>query len=192
MSEIIEVPDYLRTKSNEPGSQKMLAWIATNQKRLRKAFPPGERAFCRIIDKLKSKLGDQWKLRLCYNRQKHFWVTPEIVFFGDFYFSNLRLLIEIDGASHAGRAAKEKDEWRTKLISSWKVRTHRLHNDEVVHGDFRQIEGWFVDRARECMPHGIANKLLRRYGDVVRSQPDLYKAEGVLRTWNHPERHGAR
>jgi len=108
MSEVIHAPSYLVSKSGEVIASKFLGWIRSTQTKLLKAFPTGERAFCRIIDKMKSRLPKRYKTRLWYTRQKRFLVAPSVVFFGDFYFRNMRLLVEIDGSSHLGEIAKEK------------------------------------------------------------------------------------
>jgi very-short-patch-repair endonuclease len=60
----------------------------------------------------------------------------------DFYCSELRLVIEIDGDSHA--EAVEYDEERTNLLNSLGLHVIRYSNDDVL----RNIEGVYDDLAR--------------------------------------------
>ncbi len=182
MSEIIVIPQHLRAKSGEPVSQKFLDWIQSTQKKLLRAFPPGERAFCRILDKMRSRMPRRCHRRLFYTRQKYFMVADGIVFFGDFYFCNARLLVEIDGASHSGPSAAERDRWREELISAWKVGTVRLDNDRVTSGDFREVESWFIDSIADACPQSVAGKLQEDYASMRCEYPHIYEAEGILTT----------
>jgi hypothetical protein len=131
--------------SKEPVSRAKAVWITRNRQRLLKAFPPGERAFCRIIDKFQSRLTPSGKTVLHYHRQKPFVVTPEFVFYGDFYFKAFKYLVEIDGDTHIGRAAKSKDTWRSEMLSSHGIVVKRFTNEEVVGRNFREIEKDFLD-----------------------------------------------
>jgi very-short-patch-repair endonuclease len=184
MSEFIDVPAYLITKSGEPGSERMLEWIHKNQRRLLKAFPKGERAFSRVFHKWQSRMPSQWRTRFRYTRQKYFWVTQEIVFFGDFFFSNMKLLVEIDGASHDGAVAKEKDAWRERLITSWNTHTVRFTNDLLLTGDFREVEQQIVDGFCKVLPSSMNRRLLRDYDVAKRDHPHIYEVEGMFPTWH--------
>lgn len=113
-------------------------------------------------------------MRMWYTRQKHFLVTPEIVFFGDFYFKNMKLLVEIDGDSHTGKQAKDKDEWRSKLITAWKVRTIRFTNDEVLNGDFRDVEFKFITEVGKLLPFAVRRKLSIAYYKAKQRNPHIY------------------
>ncbi|MEI8143514.1 MAG: endonuclease domain-containing protein [Candidatus Berkelbacteria bacterium] len=55
----------------------------------------------------------------------------------DFYCTTQRLAIEIDGDSHYGTKAKERDAERQKLISSYDIRFLRFTNREIT----ENIEG---------------------------------------------------
>jgi len=182
MAEVISLPSWLLAKTGEPITQAFSDWIAQTQRKLLKAFPPAERAFCRIVDKMRSRLPRCCASPLQYTRQKYFKVAPSVVFFGDFYFRNARLLVEIDGPSHSGGMAKEKDRWRSELITAWKVTTSRLTNDAVLNGDFRDIERWLVSEILQVRPVASTAKLKREYERMARSHPDIYQAIGVMTT----------
>jgi very-short-patch-repair endonuclease len=179
MPELVHVPQHLIAKSGEEITPAFMAWIQMNKRRLSKVFPAGERNFCRIIDKMKSRLPKRWATRLHYTRQKHFLVAPHVVFFGDFYFGNLRLLVELDGSHHSAPAAAEKDEWRSRLISAWRARTIRLTNDRVSGSDFREVEAWFIDEVVKNVPRQVGAKLDHDYYKMRRELPHIYQVEGI-------------
>ncbi len=172
-----EVVHWRRSVTGEETPLSKMQWIASNKQRLLKAFPKGEQSFCRIIDKMISRLGQirkQWKRRLWYTRQKHFLIDPEVFFFGDFYFRNARVLVEIDGAGHTGKNDREKDAWRTKLISTFRDTTViRFTNGEVIDGDFRLVEATFVN-AVAAKIGGIGQLLLREYEVMRKRHPHIY------------------
>lgn len=172
MSAIEQVPEWAISKSGEAVSGKFLAWVAATKKSLAKSFPKAEQQFCRIVDGLKSRMSPGAAKRLHYTRQKHFIVADKVVFFGDFYFRNLRLLVEIDGASHAGPVAAEKDRWRTSLIEMWKVDVVRIDNDTVLHGDFIDIERWLVQQAGAGR-YGWRS-LADSYNEAMMRNPHIY------------------
>lgn len=184
MGTFVEWADSNPTKTGEPPAQRMMQWVNQTQKKLLAAFPKGEQAFCRIFHKMKSRLPKRWESRLRYTRQKTFLVAPEIVFFGDFYFRNARLLVEIDGNSHAGETARVKDEWRTKLVQLFRHTTVlRFTNDQVISGDFRHIEKTFVNAISSVLPHQIGSKLLSDYITMKKHFPAIYQAQGVVGTF---------
>ena len=179
MSEIVF---WKRTVVGEELSESKHAWIIRNQNRLLKAFPPAERAFCRILDKMVSRL-PHWKNRLRYTRQKCFKVAPEILFFGDFYFRSLRLLVEIDGTSHLGPQAREKDAWRSRLLTAFRdTAVFRLANTDVLMGDFRAIEQRFIDIASTQCPPAIGHRLQYDYRVMQESHPHIYLCPEPLST----------
>ena len=62
----------------------------------------------------------------------------------DFYCSELRLVIEIDGDSHT--EAVEYDAVRTAVLESLGLKVVRFTNDEVL----RNIEGVYDELTRKC------------------------------------------
>jgi len=50
----------------------------------------------------------------------------------DFYCAELRLAIELDGASHQGREAY--DRWRVEVLRSWGIRVMRFTEAQVRNG----------------------------------------------------------
>lgn len=158
-----KIPQWAISKSGEVISEKFIKWIASTKKKLIKSFPKAERLFCRIVDKMTARLRKKWRRGLHYTRQKYFIVSDGIVFFGDFYFRNFKLLVEIDGASHRGDDAKEKDAWRTKLIEAWKVTVVRITNTELETIDFRHIEDWLINQLYQAGNRKVGNILLKDY-----------------------------
>ena len=180
MSTFIQWLEKNPSKTGEQISERMMLWIYANQRKLLKAFPEGERAFCRVIDKMMSRMPPRWKMRLRYTRQKWFIVAPEVVFFGDFYFRNLRLLIEIDGSHHMGPSAQEKDFWRSKLISAFRdTKVARISNCQILEGDMRETEQWLIDQVCSILPDSIGRNLMEDYRKMQRKNPHIYQAEGV-------------
>src|SRR6202021_272738 len=183
MSQFLSVPSYLQTKTGEVVSRQMLAWINATHKKLKKSFPPGEQAFCRIVDKILSRMPKEWKKRFWYTRQKHYLVAPEIVFFGDFHFGNLHMLVEIDGSSHTGPIAQENDLWRSRMIELWKVKVARITNSQVVDGDFRGVEQWLLDQAASVLPWSVRRKMFADYNRMMMNHQHIYAVEGVVSTY---------
>jgi len=58
-------------------------------------------------------------------------------YIADFYCANLKLVIEIDGASHYTPEAQEYDARRTLVLQKYKLNVLRFTNDEVE----KNIEG---------------------------------------------------
>ncbi len=50
----------------------------------------------------------------------------------DFYAPEIRLAIELDGATHDSEDAKRKDEWRQKIIEGYKITFLRFTDTEVT------------------------------------------------------------
>lgn len=182
MAHVEHIPQHLLAKSGEQITPKFLAWVSATKDKLLKAFPPSERAFCRTIDKMKSRL-PQHRTRLHYTRQKWFIVADSVVFFGDFYFGNIKLLVEIDGREHTGPAAREKDEWRSKLISAWGVAVVRTTNEQTTETDFRDMEMWFISHAVAACSRGIGQQLLRDYDAMRRAHSHIYANPDLLTTY---------
>ncbi len=63
-------------------------------------------------------------------------------FIVDFYIPALRLVIEIDGDTHAGKDAQEYDEARSKILQGYGLSIIRFTNQEVLEnldGVYQQI-----------------------------------------------------
>lgn len=63
----------------------------------------------------------------------------------DFYCSKLKLVIELDGYSHASEEAHKKDMVRQKNLEALGLTVVRFSNQEVnqnIDGVVRAIEGW--------------------------------------------------
>ncbi|NJD91688.1 MAG: endonuclease domain-containing protein [Geobacter sp.] len=76
-------------------------------------------------------------------------------FIVDFYCSELRLVIEIDGDCHADQV--EYDEERTRFLNALGLQVIRYTNDEVLHN----IEGVYDDLLRQ-LPVETAAVSMRR------------------------------
>lgn len=154
----IKAPHWMVAKSGEGIDRQFRNWINQTQVALKNNWPPAEQAFCKIIDQLRKKLPRSWNTRLRYTRQKPFIVADNTVFFGDFCFQNLRLLVEIDGNTHLG-VRKEADDWRDKLITAWKIETVRITNADVLERDWQETEQWFINHATRRCPSAISQRL---------------------------------
>ncbi len=179
---IQKAPSWMVARSGEEISQAFRQWIDQTKRKLLRAFPQGERDFARIVDKMVSRLPKRWQRRLWYTRQKYFVVADQVVFFGDFCFQNLNLLVEIDGTSHSGEVAQEKDQWREKLIADWKITTARITNAQLNSGDCREIEAWFIDLAANKLPRRKGDRLRYDYAKMRRQWPNIYDVPGLMTT----------
>lgn len=137
------MPEWIASqlaKSGELISPRKLSWRLANRKRLKSAFPKAEQRFCKVLDKLRFHLNPSKKKLLLYSRQKLFSIDSEICFYVDFYFPGWKLAVEIDGDSHTGKEAGERDLWRQSIISSFGVTFLRLSNAAVETSDWWEIE----------------------------------------------------
>lgn len=78
-----------------------------------------------------------------FHRQK-----PLNRFIADFYCYELRLVIELDGASHHSEAAKYKDAWRTDILESLGLIVLRFEDKEVFE-DIDSVIGKIEEYVRE-------------------------------------------
>jgi very-short-patch-repair endonuclease len=65
-------------------------------------------------------------------------------FIVDFYCPKLKLVIEIDGESHASKNAQDYDKERTQILQSYGLKVIRFKNDDVLSnftGVVKLIEG---------------------------------------------------
>ena len=58
-------------------------------------------------------------------------------FIVDFYIASLKLVIEVDGASHFTEEGRARDAARTRILEGYGLRVVRFTNGEVM----RNIEG---------------------------------------------------
>lgn len=172
---LVASEDWLDTRntwSKERLSRRHAIWIETTKKRLKRAYPPAERRFCVIVDKMKFRLPERAKKLLWYQRQKQFLVSPEFVYFGDFYFRALKSLVEIDGSSHVGN---NNDAIRTHLLSSHNIRVVRFDNADVLHGDFWDVEEKLIRELCDQSGRGRSKRIVRQsYWKMRKQRSDLY------------------
>nr|WP_041922435.1 endonuclease domain-containing protein [Cyanobacterium aponinum] len=90
---------------------------------LRKNMTPAER-----------KLWSEYLRRLTYKFMKQ---RPIDNFIVDFYCSQKRLVIEVDGDSHFQPEGIERDLTRTAILENYRLRLLRFSNDDVL----RNFEG---------------------------------------------------
>jgi len=119
------------TRSGETLSSRQVVGLLRKRSNLTKAFPAAEQAFCKIVEGIKRDMAPETRGLIKYQRQKLISVTAEFSFFADFYFRAFKTVVEIDGSSHRGRLAIEKDAIRTKLIQGNGTRICRFWNEEV-------------------------------------------------------------
>ena len=63
--------------------------------------------------------------KIIYTDNKHFFIA-------DFYIPSKNLIIELDGEYHDDAKQKEKDIWRTKLLTSLGYRVIRFKNKQIT------------------------------------------------------------
>jgi very-short-patch-repair endonuclease len=81
----------------------------------------------------------------------------------DFYCSELSLVIEIDGESHAETV--EYDEERTRILGSLGLTVARFTNDDIL----RNIEGVYNDVIR-TIPLGIEQSCPQKYRKISKTK----------------------
>ena len=69
-------------------------------------------------------------------------------FIVDFYCPRLRLVVEVDGATHDGPDATIRDAERTRFLRARGLRVVRLTNGAVLHC-FADACAWLADRMAE-------------------------------------------
>jgi very-short-patch-repair endonuclease len=116
------------------------------------------------------------------DRKTHpFWFTPqkicnataEFTFFVDFYFSDCKLVVELDGKHHHYGATAEWDGWRSKLLSAHGMTVLRFDNEDII-GDVseivRRIIRWMQDNT-----YGIhRNRIINHLSAVRKHRPEFY------------------
>ncbi len=78
---------------------------------------------------------------------------PIAHFIVDFYCPKLKLVIEVDGASHFTPEAIEYDQARTKILEGYGLTVIRFTNDEVINnleGVSRLIEDFIKNKNLPC------------------------------------------
>ena len=97
------------------------ASIITKRRELRKEMTPAE-------NKLWLKLRAKQFLELKWRRQ--YSVGPYVV---DFYCPAIKLAVELDGDSHFGGGAEERDARRQAYIEKYGIRVVRFVNHDIHH-----------------------------------------------------------
>jgi len=142
-------------------SESRAAWAYRNRDRLLRAFPKSERAFDDVLEGIRSRASyKDWRI-LTYKRQKMFFVSAEAIFYADFYFKHLKLVIEIDGMQHHTEKGLDRDKWRTKLLSLHGIAVARADNDMVLNAGSKAIK-MFLLEAIELSPVRKARLLWAR------------------------------
>jgi very-short-patch-repair endonuclease len=137
--------DSQRAWSGEILTRHQIQHILNNQKALRSKRTPAETAFQKMIDKLHYHLPIKAKRILRYTREKLFAITAEQYFFGDFYFKTFKLLVEIDGGQHRQHMGRERDRWRTNLLSAHGITVIRFRNEEIEAWPWQEVQRRFLD-----------------------------------------------
>jgi len=88
-----------------------------------------------------SKLRRRQLFGLRFKRQQP--MGPYIL---DFLCPTHRLVIEVDGMTHVGRASADADERRTRDLTRWGLRVIRVTNDDVL----ENLDGVLHHIAREA------------------------------------------
>jgi very-short-patch-repair endonuclease len=83
-----------------------------------------------------------------FHRQK-----PIDRFIADFYCYELKLVIELDGASHHSFVVQRKDRWRTRILEDLGLVVLRFANEEV-YSDIDSVIGRIVEYAKDFEARG--------------------------------------
>ena len=113
----------LLARDGQPVKPRAVATVRRYQRRSISALTIGEQQFCALMSAFCAKT----KVR--YVKQPIEYITDGISFRLDFLFRDYRVAVEIDGDSHRGETAREKDEWRTRLVG---YRMLRFTNFDVA------------------------------------------------------------
>lgn len=117
--------------SKETIPRKFQQWVLSNRKRLLVKQTPQEKKFGRAITLLQSVVGGKASRVLMFRKQKPFVIADGLVFYADFHINAFRLVVEIDGAQHHTAEGRERDEWRTRMLSAKNLQVLRFTNDYV-------------------------------------------------------------
>lgn len=84
-----------------------------------------------------------------YRKQKIFHMTDGVAFVADFYFPNLRAVVEIDGPNHLKSREQQWDAWRDSLLDKVGITVLRIPNKHVLQSTnevFNQVVRYLADR----------------------------------------------
>ena len=115
--------------------RKQQSTIVHYAKKMKSRPTAGEAAFYRIADRInrRSKTFGSGKVEIRFAKQREFFIAQGFSFIVDCYFKKFKLGVEIDGKSHSSFEAKERDEWRSRLLLEGDgVRIIRFTNDQVI------------------------------------------------------------
>lgn len=154
-------------------SGKTRDWRVKTRIKLLVAYPACEKMFAEIVQDLQRKMPPGRRSLLRYTRQQQVQVNRR-VFFADFYFQSVNLIIEIDGAQHEFPDNIAKDARRTTLIQSIGIRVRRLTNEFIRTSHQDLIESKILEFLVEQMPEAkqaaitseyVASKAVKSFGD---------------------------
>lgn len=95
------------------------------QKDLKKNASPSEIKFKSLLTQVKKKYFLSFKVEF----QKT-WIDESAFYISDFYFSETKVTIELDGASHEKKTQKDQDKRKADYLLSLSIRTLRIANSE--------------------------------------------------------------
>lgn len=143
-----------------------MEWSLMNQKRLLKAQTNAEKYFGKWF----SGLAGKGKSVFRFTKQKPFHVTPEFLFYIDFYFKRFKLAVELDGAHHLTTMGKAQDEVRTKLLSAKGIRVIRFQNDTVL-ADITPISHSVLRAMYRGKTRPLSNRMRKELRNIARRRP---------------------
>lgn len=97
-------------RDRQPIKPNAVKTVQRYQRQSLNSLTIGEQGFCKLISPVCAKTGVR------YVKQPIEYITGGISFRLDFLFRDYHVAIEIDGHSHSGDDAKERDAWRTQLV----------------------------------------------------------------------------
>ena len=150
----------LLARDGSPVKKRAVDTVRRYQRQSLESLTPGEQEFCRLMS------GVCAKTKARYVKQPVEYITEGISFRLDFLFRDYRVAVEIDGDSHLGAAAREKDDWRTRLIGYTVLRFTNFDVTERYLWVRAQVVQALLDA-----PEGY-KRLLMEYAVTMRGHPD--------------------
>ena len=96
----------------------------------------------------------QGRQRLSYKFRRQFGIGPYIL---DFYCTQLRLCIEVDGESHLTEEARKHDQRRNEYLRGLGIHTMRFPNDQVRNNwdqVIQSIDSFLIAHSKSSNPPG--------------------------------------
>lgn len=154
--------------SGEAIPARRMEWAQMNQKRLLKVQTKAERYFGKSM----SGVVRDGRSILRFIKQKPFHVTPEFLFYVDFYFKRFKLAVEVDGATHRSPMGLAQDQVRTTLLSAHRIRVLRFPNEEVL-DDIARVSHAIIREVYKIGSKSDHNRIRTELSRVANLNPEF-------------------